>query len=95
KHWRGPRRWTRPRWSSVGLSCGYRVGVDNESAVVAFLSRRARLIPNFIGDTGVRPIQAIRVGQVRTSRCGLHRHRRLPRRRRLEPSLLRHRGTRG
>ena len=46
------------------------------------------------GDPYVRPIQAIRVDPVRTSRCGLHRHRRLPRRRRLDPSLLRHRGTR-
>src|ERR1700730_1364653 len=55
---------------------------------------RARRTPNRKGDTDVRPIQAIRVDPVRTSRCGRHRHRRLPRRRRLDPSLLRHRGTR-
>src|SRR6202021_2366890 len=51
-------------------------------------------MPNRKGDPDVRPNQAIRVDPVRPSRCGLHRHRRLPRRRRLDPSLLRHRGTR-
>src|SRR5450755_1924833 len=43
---------------------------------------RARRMPNRNGDPNVRPIQAIRVDPVRTRRCGLHRHRRLPRRRR-------------
>ena len=38
--------------------------------------------------------KAIRVDPVRTRRRGRHRHRRLPRRRRLDPCLLRRRGTR-
>src|SRR3984885_11085590 len=54
---------------------------------------RSHRMPNRNGDPDVRPIQAIGVDPVHTSRCGLHRHRRLPGRRRLDPSLLRHRGT--
>src|ERR1700733_2153925 len=50
-------------------------------------------MPDYKGDPDVRPIQAIRVDQVRTCRYGLYRHRRLSRRRRLDAPLLRRCGT--
>ena len=69
--------------------CGHRAGVDGGSAVDRPLARRALVeCPSAKETPIVRPIQAIRVDPVRTSRCGLHRHRHLPGRRRLDPSLL-------
>src|ERR1700693_3241126 len=40
KHWRGPRRWTRPGWRKLAI-CGHRVRVDGGSAVDRPLARRA------------------------------------------------------
>src|ERR1700692_1294294 len=94
KHWRGPRRWRRPSWRSAGHLRPSGWGRRWISHGSPPRTPRARRMPNRKGDLDVRPIQAIRVDPVRTSRGGLHRHRHLPRRRRLDPHFLRRRGAR-
>src|ERR1035437_5427014 len=59
KHWREPRRWTRPGWRSAGHLRPSGWGRRWISRGSPPRTPRARRMPNRKGDPDVRPIQAI------------------------------------